>query len=203
MQSGEQSRPFEVRDPHQASLIASPLRLRILLACALEERSLSHLHQELAIPLPKLHYHAKRLNAAGLLTISRVQARAGRAIRFYRAIASSFLVAQDALQTLPGDQWADRLRQALRDERHREPEQSLLYTAEAGGKVLARIVRNQPPAPSRTLELWRTVRLDPGQRTSLARELRDLLERYAAAGSHDDGDLYLVHAAFAPRPLAD
>jgi len=84
--------------------------------CGPAEHSLSELQRMLAMPLPKLHYHVRRLLDAGLLTVSRTQPRAGRPVQFYRAVAERFLVPLDASPALPGDGLAAELRQLLSDE---------------------------------------------------------------------------------------
>jgi hypothetical protein len=53
----------------------------------------------------------------------------------------------------------------------------------------------------RALDHWKMMRLTPEQRVALAAELTALIARYENASSKDDGELFLVHAAFAPKLL--
>ena len=199
MQSGEQSRPYEVRGPLQAAVFENPLCIRLLMACVPEERSLSQLHQQLGVSISKLHYHARKLLACNLLFVSRMHSRAGRPIKFYRAVGGSFLVSQDTLRGLPGDRWSMRLREALKNDRNRSGDHALLYSAATDGKVLAKTVLLEPTTSARSLELWRIVRLNAAQRAALAVELTALVERFAAPELNGSGEPFLVHAAFAPR----
>jgi DNA-binding transcriptional ArsR family regulator len=190
---------LRIDDPGQAAAFENPLRCRLLVACAHEEVSLAQLEKRFGIPLPKLHYHMRRLLEANLVTISRSQARAGRAIRFYRAVAEKFLVPHAFLTDAPGENWATELRQLLRDENNRNDELSLLYVPAADGNLRVRLVRSEHAGPARTFERWRLMKLNASQRMALAQELTDLIERYAALGPSTGAEMYLVHSAFAPR----
>jgi DNA-binding transcriptional ArsR family regulator len=190
---------LRIDDPGQAVAFENPLRCRLLVACAHEELSLSQLEKRFNVPLPKLHYHMTRLLDARLLTISRTQPRAGRAIRFYRAIAEKFLVPHSLLAEPPGENWATELRQLLRDENNRNDELSLLYAPALDGNLRIRLVRSEDAGPARTFERWRLMKLNPGQRAALAQELTDLVERYAALEPATGAEMFLVHSAFAPR----
>jgi hypothetical protein len=183
----------------QAAAFQNQLRCRLLMACVLTEKTLSQLEAEIGEPLPKLHYHAERLIAAGLLVVSRNHPRSGRPIRHFRAVAQRFFVPQTFLHQLPSDAWATELRQALRDENNRTGEVSLLYAPDPQGKMMVRLMRSEDSAPPRSIELWRRLRLDPQQRTALAKDLAALLERYSRSEPGEGARDYLAHAAFAPR----
>jgi hypothetical protein len=199
MQSGEQSSAMRIADPVQVAAFENRLRCRLLLTCGSAERSLSDLQRLLAAPLPKLHYHVRRLLDAGLLTVSRTQPRAGRPVLFYRAVAARFLVPQDAMPALPGDGLAAELRRLLYDELARGGEVSMMYEpGPAEGTMLMRLVRPEPE-PSRGFELWRVLHLTPAQRVALAQELAAVIKRYGAGEPAVGAEAYLAHAAFAPR----
>lgn len=182
----------------QAAAFQNQLRCRVLLACTCSEKTLSQLEEEIGAPLSKLHYHAERLIAAGLLVVSRTEARAGRPIRYFRAVAERFWVPQAYLHQLPSDAWVVELRQALRRENNRDGDISLLYAADPQGKMTVRLMRDKDAAPPRTIEIWRRLRLDPQQRDALGKELATIMERYTMIAPGDGARLYLVHAAFAP-----
>src|SRR4051812_46464114 len=112
MEPAKQSSPYRVQDPRQAATFDHKLRPGLLLACGSEARSLAQLQREFHEPLSKLHYHVERLVGCGLLQVERLEARAGRPVRFYRAVAESFLVSQAAVAS-PSGQWAKELREAL------------------------------------------------------------------------------------------
>lgn len=199
MQSDDQSRTMKIAEPVQLAAFENRLRCRVLVTCGTAERSLSDLQRVLAMPLPKLHYHVRRLLDAGLLTVSRTQPRAGRPVQFYRAVAERFLVLQDAMPALPGDALATELRQSLSAELVRGGEISTLYEpGPAEGTMLVRLIRPEP-GPSRGFELWRTLYLTREQRTELAKELAAVVERHGSREPAVGAEPYLAHAAFAPR----
>jgi len=183
----------------QTSAFSNPLRVRVLMACAVEACSLSELQRLTEAPLAKLHYHVSRLLAAELMIVSRTQRRAGRAIKFYRAVGDRFIVRQENLPALPGDSLSAQLRQSLRQEQSRSGEVSLLYTPAPGGKVVAKLLPREPTTSSRCLELWHIIHLSPRQRALLAKELGEVLQRYAAAELELGAEAFLIHAAFAPK----
>lgn len=200
MQSTEQTSPYRIGDSLQAAAFENPLRARVLIACGPQERSLSDLRQLLGVPFAKLHYHVGRLLGAKLLVVSRTQPRAGRPVRFYRAVAERFLVPQESLPALPGEALAAELRQSLRDELDRAGEVSLLYgpgLTEDAFEV--RLIRPEVPGPSRTMELWRILNLSPRRRAALAKELAEIIKNYAQLKPEAGAEPYFVHAAFAPK----
>lgn len=200
MQSDEQSSPLKVENPAQVTAFENPLRCRVLISCGRDERSLSDLHRLLGLSFAKLHYHVARLLSAKLLVVSRTQPRAGRPVRYYRAVAERFLVPQDSMPAGPGDAWAGELRQSLQDELGREGGVSLLYAAgPEDGTMTVHLIRAESGASPRRMELWRILRLDTSQRAALAKELAGILQRYATAEPRQGAEAYLAHAAFAPR----
>ncbi len=46
---------------------------------------------------------------------------------------------------------------------------------------------------------WRVLKLTPGQRLALAKELAEVFQRHARAEPQPNAEPYLVHAAFAPK----
>ena len=198
MQPSKQSSPFSIHLPEHIDAFANPLRVRVLMLCAGRERSLSDLQRSVSVPLNKLHYHVSRLLESGLLLVNRAEPRAGRAIRYYQAVAGSFVVPQDRLPELPSDKLSSELRRSLAKEQGRTDEGVLLYSAGAEGKVLVKLTPREQSTPSRGIELWRLIKLGPTERTNLTRELNELLERYSALAARAGGESFLVHAAFAP-----
>jgi hypothetical protein len=200
MQSVEQTSAYRIEDAAQAAVFENPLRARVLIACGPAERSLSDLRRLLGMPFPKLHYHVGRLLAAKLLTVSRTQQRAGRPVRFYRAVAEHFLVPQESLPALPGEALSAELRQSLRDEIDCAGEVALLYGPGSAAEAFqVRLVRPEPPGPSRALELWRVLQLTPNRRTALAKDLAEIIRRYAQIEPETGAEAYLAHVAFAPK----
>lgn len=185
---------MRVDDPAQAAALENPLRARLLMACVAQERSLTDLQRLSGQTLPKLHYHVTRLLEARLLRVSREQARGGRAIRFFRAVAERFLLPQEFLGALPGEAMAAELRNLLQISRG---DVSLRYAADDRGNVRVTLVRDESGPSPKAVELWQVFKLSRQQREALAKELRELFERYAKA--EGGAETFLAHAAFAPR----
>ena len=178
----------------QATAFDNRLRARLLMACATAEQSLSELETLTGQPLSKLHYHVGRLLEAKLLRVSREQARAGRPVRFFRAVAEQFIVPQELLGNLPGDALAAELRNLLHMSRG---EVALRYAPDARGHLTMKLVRDESAQPPKSIELWQVFKLSRKQRDALAGELRELFERYAKV--EPGSETILAHAAFAPR----
>ncbi len=189
-----------ISDPRQAAMFGHPMRGRILLWCARQARSLTELKAKFGLSLSKLHYHTGQLVEAGLLTVERTQPRGGRPIRFYRAVAEEFAIPQEHLPAGPSEKWSLELRRSLSDAANRAEGLTATYGADADGNLMVRML---PPGPGRgaprVRELWKVVPLDAQQRIDLAREMAELLNRYAQPAARPGAELYWVHAAFAPR----
>jgi DNA-binding transcriptional ArsR family regulator len=194
MQSDTQSSEKRVADRAQAAALENPLRARLLMACVAGEQSLTDLQRLVGQTLPKLHYHVTRLLEAGLLWVSREQARGGRPIRYFRAVADSFVVSQEFLGELPGEVMAAELRNLLQLSRG---DVSLRYAADERGGFRMTLVRDETGPAPKAMELWQVFKLTREQRDALAKELRELFERYAKM--QGGSETLLAHAAFAPR----
>ena len=96
--SGEQTRDPQTRDqaviehPETAALMFQPKSLELLSVLIETERSLQQISDALEWPINTSKYQLERLCKAELVTCTREEARAGRPIRFYRAVASQFFV---------------------------------------------------------------------------------------------------------------
>ncbi len=199
MQSPKQSSLYRVADAAQAAAFANPLRRRLLIACAREERSLTELARMLHAPMGKLHYHAARLLESGLLAITRSVPRGGRPVRYYRAIAERFEVPYEFLPELPAENWSTSLRATLRREYERA-DIALLYAPDENHNMRVRPVRRDAAGQLHCFELWRPMRLNAQQRMELGRDLAALLERYCQLDAATGAEDLLAHVAFAPSP---
>lgn len=200
MDSEIRTSALTVTDPRQAAMFSHPVRSRVLLWCAREERTLSQMKARFGLSLSKLHYHVGQLLDAGLLTVARVEPRGGRAVRHYRAVAERFVIPQEHMPAKPSERWAAALRQSLNDAANRGEDLAAHYGAGEDGEMVVRML----PASARlraprTRELWRVVPLDAEQRTALAREMAELLDRYAGPAAGPASEPYWVHMAFAPH----
>ena len=75
---------------------------------------------------------------------------------------------------------------------------SLRYGPDPRGNLRVTLVRDETEQPAKAIELWQVFKLSRQQRDALAKELRELFERYAK--TEGGGETFLAHAAFAPRP---
>jgi hypothetical protein len=197
MEQPDHSRAYRISGGAEAAALDHPVRSRLLMACARRERSLTELAREIGEPLPKLHYHLGRLATAGLLRQSRTQARAGRPVRYYRAIAESFLISLADMAETVSEAWTRELRQSLAEQANRR-ELSLLHHTDDAGRYRVRLI--DPESRGRrndAFDYWKVLRLTAEQRRALAEEMGALITRYET--SSPSGEPYLVHAAFAPK----
>jgi hypothetical protein len=74
---------------------------------------------------------------------------------------------------------------------------SLRYSSDDGGNIRVMLVRDESGPSPKAIELWQVFQLSREQRDALAKELRELFERYAKA--EGGNETILAHAAFAPR----
>ena len=81
-----------IENPETAALMFQAKSLEMLGVLIESERSLQQISDALGWPINTSKYQLERLCEAGLVTCTREEARAGRSIRFYRAIAAQFFV---------------------------------------------------------------------------------------------------------------
>jgi DNA-binding transcriptional ArsR family regulator len=197
MERVDHSRAYRISNRSEAVALDHPVRSRLLLACAPRERSLTELAQELGQPLPKLHYHVGRLTACGLLRQERVEPRAGRPIRYYRAVAESFLISLADMGESVAEGMNRELRRSLAEETNRREFWLFYHTDEVGRFRIRMIDRDGGGRGPNVFEHWKVLRLTAEQRKALAEEIAAVIARYEAASSA--GEPFLVHAAFAPK----
>lgn len=197
MEPPDQSRARRIANQAEAAALDHPVRSRLLMACAGRERCLTELAKEIGEPLPKLHYHLGRLLDAGLLRPCRTEPRAGRPIRYYRAVAESFLISLADMGEPVSEGWNRELRRSLAEQANRR-ELSLLYHTDEAGRFRVRLVDPEGRGRSgRAFDYWKVLRLTPEQRVALAAELAAVITRYETTSP--GGEPFFVHAAFAPK----
>lgn len=198
MKAAERSRTHRVEAGDQAAAMEHLLRAWLLMACARRERTLSDLSRELALPLPKVHYHVTRLVDCGLLRTARAEPRRGRPVKYYRAIAEVFLVSLADVGEHVSEGLTRELRKSMAQEVNRR-ESYLRYHLDPSERLRVSLVDPQGRSVTeRAMDHWKIMRLTPEQRSGLAAELTALIARYEDAAV-DGGELFLVHAAFAPK----
>jgi DNA-binding MarR family transcriptional regulator len=175
------------------------LRAWLLMACTRQERRLGDLARELSFPLPKLHYHVAKLIDCGLLRVHRMEARRGRPIKYYKAIAEAFLVNAADVSEQVSDVLSRELRQSMARQVNRRDSYLRYHLDELGRFRVNQVEPEGGDLKVRVLDYWKIMRLRPERRDALAAELTALIGRYEDASSSDDGELFLVHAAVAPK----
>ncbi len=188
--------PVEITDARTAAVFANRRRVRILLALAGRERSLGELAALTGERLSLLHHHVRALLAAGLVTVAREQARAGRPVRFYRAVADAFFVPAEFAAMFPVQGLAEELRQALERSRMKTLK-GVLYSSDQGRPNIRLIAENAEKSGS--WERWLDLRLGEADTAAMIGELGAVLQKYAARSKPGQGR-YIVHAAIASAP---
>ena len=189
------SRPLRIDSPDQAVAFANPKRRRILIAFMGRERSLSEAAAVLDMPLNRLAHHVSSFLRLGLLTLVREQKRAGRPIRYYRAIAELVLIPAEVAHAATGTALAAELRVALAKSDRLAGHEDMILSVDADGR--AKITRTGG-IEAEACEYWRMLNLSKSEARQLAGEIEALLRSYQAPPGK--GRMaYLAHAAVAPR----
>jgi DNA-binding transcriptional ArsR family regulator len=175
-----------VRDRSRVgALVEHPLRLAILRAAA-EPRSASEIAAGLGLPRQRVNYHIGRLRRAGFLIPAERRRRRGLYEQRYRASATAYVVAPEALG--PVGAQADRVEDRL------SAEYLVALAAQVQGElgqVLADAARQGKRVA--TLSISTEIRFTgPEQRTRFARALQraiaHVVGRYAGPSSTAEGE---------------
>lgn len=185
-----------VTDPRMAAVFTNPNQRRILLWFTGRARSAGEAAVALGMDLRRLHYHLVRMKTLGLMREVGQLRRAGRPIKLYRAAGDSFFISHEVVVKGFGDDLATELRTSLGEQVSRSGG-GILFRATAAGSARGRIVRSRGETGS-AFEAWRVLRLSSPDLGSLQQELNAVLNKYQRR-NNADGEIYLVHAAAAPR----
>ena len=90
------SPPLILRDPRAARFVADPQASRFLEPFIGRERTASEVATELGVAVSSMLYRIRQLLDLQLLRVARVEARGGRPIKHYRAVADGFFVPFEA-----------------------------------------------------------------------------------------------------------
>jgi DNA-binding transcriptional ArsR family regulator len=183
-----------VEDARTAAVFASPRAVQLLLALAVQPRSLGELSAHTGLALSLLHYHLKRLQALNLVQVAEVQRRAGRMVKIYRAVAKRFFVPAPLVGELPGTAMSQRLRASL-DQCLVGSIEGLWWFHDTNGPRMH--LARQRRSSRVSSELWLELRLSTADAHAMAEELKALMDRYKSKPPSGKGR-YLVHTALAP-----
>lgn len=184
---------MDICDAPHAALLSNERQRHILLALVERERSQSELAEMMAMPLSLLHYHLARLARAKLIVLVGSRARAGRAIKYYRAAARSFFVPAELAAPVPDPALFEELRHALEKSRA-GTYRGILYSYEDGPRM--RVVQERRSSRP-TAELWHRMTLSDSDASALAAELKLLFARYEKRDT-GLGHRFVTFAALAP-----
>lgn len=192
------SRAFRVAHPRSATAFADPLRRRLVLLMAGQERSVAQMAAATGQDIKRLHYHVTALRKLGLIKVARAQRRAGRPIKLYRAVAEAFFVSDDVAPSPPSVALNDELRRSLA--KLRDPaRRGVLYRLGPDGEPRMQPVRDPGPSGTPAGEQWRILRLTRADAQRLAERIEQALNEFA--GRDGTAKPYLVHFAMAPRVI--
>jgi hypothetical protein len=190
------SRARRISDSRVAASFSDPLRRRLVLLLASQERSLAELADFTGQELKRLHYHVTVLRKLGLLVVTHERRRAGRAVKIYRAAADAFFVPEKVMPSGSGAALNLALRNSL-DKLRGQSRDGVLYYLGEDGEPRMRPVKSPTAGPDEAAEYWNVLKLSRTEALRLARDIGDCLKGYAAR--HGDArKSYLVHFAFAP-----
>jgi DNA-binding transcriptional ArsR family regulator len=183
---------LDIADPAAAALLGRPALHPLLAALIDQTCTMTMLVAASGMSYSLVTHHLRRMVALGLAEVVGETPRAGRASRLYRATAKSYLIPVEWVETMPGEQLARTLREAL--DRQRAPIGLLLWSE--GGPRMRLLL--DAPRPD-TLELWQQLRLSPAAARQFNAELEALIQRWRGQQG-TAGATYLVHAACARLP---
>jgi DNA-binding transcriptional ArsR family regulator len=180
---------FRVESPRAIAMFSRARSRRILLELVARDHSLAELASATGLSLSLLHYHVNRMRALGLVEVTAVGERSGRAVKRYRAVARAFLVPSHLAANSGETALAHELRAGLERDRALQAEAGVTYFVDPDGKH--RMTRSSGAPNPRSFEVWAALSLSRSQAEALARDVRSLFATYADAP-----------ASAAPRTIA-
>jgi hypothetical protein len=187
---------FNVEDAAVARVFADTRRRHLLLSLVGQERSLQELARAAGMAPNLAHYHVGRLHALGLIRIARRQARSGRPIKHYTAVADSFFVPSHLTSRSHGEKLSAELRAALERRRVRNVTDGTVYYVDS--QNTARMRRVQAQASHSAMESWCILNLTAEDARTLAGEIKQLLARFERPRGNSSR-AYLAYCAITPR----
>lgn len=174
-----------------AAAFASPRQRTIIQTLMAGEMSMSELVAAMQMPLSLLHYHVSQCRRLGLIEITREEPRSGRAVKYYRAAATSFFVPAELIDELPGAAFTRQLRDLL-DQNLNRSLQGICFRHD-GIRPRADLIID-PEQQKDAIELWLDVGLTVADATRLKSELQAVMDRFRAC-DHGASPRYLLHVA--------
>jgi hypothetical protein len=196
------SKIIRLENPEACAMLADREQLRLLGAFLGRENTISSAALELGVNSTKLYKQVQRFLALGLVKISRLERRAGRAIKYYRSSSEQFFI---PFRTYPpeliGQQnrqhhtrlFAQGLERVYRQERFTEQDWGAITAQMPGGGVYLSIANSlgqqwsylDADAPA-VVSGWNRIQLDFEDAKALQREMSELLLKYMKKGGNHE-----------------
>jgi hypothetical protein len=183
----------KIKDRAAAAVFASPLQSKIVQTLIPHAMTMAALARLIELPLSLLHYHVAKCVALGLLKVERVEPRAGRPVKHYRATARTFFVPTELLPKMPGTDMSSQLRAALDSNQARSVEG--VNFAHDGLRPSVFLVKARA-SQATAIELWLDIGLTSAHAIELIEEMKSVMERYRVR-DNPRAPRYLLHMAVA------
>ncbi|HUD96028.1 MAG TPA: winged helix-turn-helix domain-containing protein [Woeseiaceae bacterium] len=105
---------LKIKDLYQISLLADPLKLRLLQSLAEDPKTIGQVAREIGASVTKLYRHVDALHAAGLIEITSEKQKRGTVERTFRAVANRFEADPALFANDTGDDAISGIRDLLR-----------------------------------------------------------------------------------------
>ncbi len=187
---------YSVRTPQEAAIFSDPRRRWLMLGLIGAEKTLSAVAREAGYSLNLVHHHVSRFLSLGLVEVTRLEARAGRPIKYYRAIADRFFVQASLLSHNHNLALERELREAIEVSERRHGGSGVVFDLDETGS--RRMKKVQEPSTAEAVECWKVLSLERSVMNEMIAEMSDVLDKYERRQSAGRPP-YLIHLAAALR----
>ena len=192
------NRRYECTTDNEIAVFRDPFTRRLLLHCIAEARTASSLREEMESSMNRTHYALRKLLAIGLIIIEREASRAGRAIKYYRAIADCFVISSDRLGLANSSLW-NELQSNLEKHQSEWPDTVAFGTNQEGKPSQRRIASEK--RDQKATEMWEISYLTTAQAKQLEADLRAVLAPYRNSTKNNRNSQWLIHTAICKRDI--
>ncbi len=220
----ENSPWFEVQNNQQAQLLHSATDFRFFRPFFTRENTVSQAAKIIGVSVLKMYRKVQQLELAGLLVQTRLEARAGKAIKYYQSVADRFFVPNrllsaenfEALLLEEDDVWRRRLLRGMAQvSKDAMQHQGMYIFRESQGRI--RRINDEETgmnALPENMEMgssspavwsdWSLVRLEADEAKALHDEMRALFNKYYNKPSAKRrGRFHVIRTAIAPMSDED
>lgn len=187
---------MRIEERRAVAAFADTLRRRLVLYVAGCDRSVAELAQLTGVEIKRVHYHVTQLLSLGLIRVSGGHARAGRAIKRYRAIAEAFFIPDYVVDIDPWRILQVELKERL-SEAMDQTRTGTLYSVDDQGMPRMTPVRDRAQKASIALERWHVLRLQKDDARQLTSEINRVFDAYLLR-QDSTAPPYFLHVAIAP-----